>query len=200
MKVWQQVKRRWRWYFSIFAITFVGVVFLNLLWGDPTLSTAMVAFGTLILAIVTAFSIDAAGRREKNRIAEDNRVHQEEIERDFKRRCLNDIQDWAAKGINVFVSWLVPIDQSEMKQIRPHLKSLSALNKWVMDASRTFAENDKKALLKKADEAAENLKQYCEVLEGKLSNEAMAQRHDQCLKSFTEVLERIADLKVKLRL
>jgi len=134
-------------------------------------------------------------------ITENRRIREEEIDRDFKRRCLKDIQDWAEKGINVLVSWpVVPIDRSEMRQMRPHLKPLSALNKWVMDASRIFAADDKKALLKKVDEAAENLKQYCEVSEGKLSIEGMAQRYDNCITLFTEVLERITDLKVKLRL
>jgi len=166
----------------------------------PQYAAGFSVLGTLVLAYFAFLSIKSGEEREKHRIEEDNRIREEEKERDFKRRCLNDIQNWTEKGINMFVSWLVPIDRSEMSQIRPHLKPLSALNKWMMDASRTLAEDDKKALLKKVDEAAENLKQYCEVLEGKLSSEGMAQRHDQCLKSFTEVLERVADVKVKLKL
>ena len=199
-KVWFFIRKRWLSLLLgvIFSVIFISFVYS--VWRDPDLSQALAALGTLILALVTSLAIINSNEREKRRRQEERRIREEEIERDFKRRCLNDIQDWADKGINVFASWLVPIDQIEMRRIRPHLKPLSALNKWVMDASRIFAGDDKKALLKKVDEAAENLKQYCEVLEGKFSSEGMAQRHDQCLKSFTEVLERIADLKVKLQL
>jgi len=152
-------------------------------------STALSAVFMLVIAYMAYISI-----------TENRRIREKEKDYEFKRRCLSDIQDWAEKGINVLTSWPVPVDRHEMKQIRPHLKPLSVLNKWVMDASRVFAGDDKKALLKKVDEAAENLKQYCEVLEGMRSSEGLDFKHDHGITLFTEVLGRIADVKVKLQL
>jgi len=137
-------------------------------------------------------------------ITEDRRIRKEERERDFRRRCLSDIEDWAEKGISLLIEIRLP----EHQWVKSHqlLKPLSAKNKWMMDASRVFAEDDKKALLKKVDEAAENLKQYCEVLEKNISGsyltdeKEMLSRHEGLLKSFNEVLARIADLKIKLQL
>ncbi len=167
---------------------------------DLNLATATMAFGTLLLAFVTAWSVDAANKREKNRVAEESQIRQEERERDFKRRVLGDIQNWAEQGISTLADMLYVGGRNWLEEIYPRLKPLSAQNKWMMDSSRIFAEDDKKALLKKVDKAAEDVKQFCEVLEGKLQAGDIIQRRDQCLKSFTEVLERIADAKVKLHL
>jgi hypothetical protein len=165
-----------------------------------TIFTVLAPLATLMLAYAAFKTILSSNEREEQRRQEERRIREEERERDFKRRCLDDIQNWAEKGISFLtegVSRYGFVKEESLKVLSP----LRAMNKWVMDASRIFAEDDKKALLKKVDEAAENLKQYCEVLKkGKLSSEGVIQRYNQCLKSFTEVLERIADVKIKLKL
>ena len=155
--------------------------------GWSAIPSALVAWGTILLAYVAYMSI-----------LENRRIRTQEREHDFKRRCLKDIQDWAEKGISFLMELGVP--DIETRKSLTLLAPLRAMNKWMMDASRIFAEDDKKALLKKVDEAAENLKQYCKVLERELSSEGIDWRHDHCITLFTEVLERIADLKVKLKM
>jgi len=46
----------------------IGILFFTQMRQDPNLAQASVALGTLILAIVTAFSIDANRRQEKRRM------------------------------------------------------------------------------------------------------------------------------------
>ena len=65
----------------------------------------------------------------------------------------------------------------------------------MMNASRQF---DEKQFPKIVDEAAENLKQYVEMLEKPvLGGQDM---HERCRFSFVKVLEYVANLKVKFQL
>jgi hypothetical protein len=201
MKIkWRVIRERWGPLIYGIALGILVAAVYRLLIGDPNFATGTMAFGTLILALVTFYSTIASNTREKNRLAEESRIRQEERERDFKRRVLADIQNWAGQGIETLANMLYTDGRNWTVEVYPQLKSLSAQNKWMMDASRIFAEDDKKALVKKVDEVAEELKQFCQVLEGKLPVSDIIQRRDRCLKSFTEVLERVADVKVKLHL
>lgn len=158
-----------------------------------TWAMLLVAIGAFVAVFVSIWLYD-------RRIKEENRIRQEEREHDFERRCLNDILDWAQKGVALLVELSPSENGYNGRQNLIHLAPLRAMNKWVMDASRKFAGDDKKRLLKKVDEAAENLEQYCEMLEGTRQRSGVVQKHEQCRKDFSEVLERIADLKVKLQL
>jgi hypothetical protein len=195
----RKVKVYWR---IVLGIPLAGVGLFFVITSSPEYAIGLSVLATLALAFAAFLTIKEADEREERHREEESRIREEEKERDFKRRCLDDIQDWAQKGTALFVEFQsFPLHiTGAQRQYRIYLAPLKAMNKWVMDASRTFAEDDKKALLKKVDEAAENLKQYYEVLEGKLPGEGIDQRRIQCLESFAEVLERIADVKVKLRL
>jgi len=181
--------RKLKWRIGLgFSLTGLGLFML--LTSFPQYAIGFSVLATLALAFAAFLTIKSADEREKR--------HRE---RDFKRRVLDDIQDWAKQGIKSLANMLPHAGGPDWTvEIYPQLKSLTAQNKWMMDASRIFAEDDKKALLKKVDKAAEELKQLCEVLEGKFPAGNIIQRRNQCLKSFTEVLERIADVKVKLKL
>jgi hypothetical protein len=74
------IQRNWRTLlFSIIGLV-AGIAFVEMLRRDVNLATAMVAFGTLILALVTAMSIDNSRAIEK---------------RNRKERLLNEIIEWA---------------------------------------------------------------------------------------------------------
>lgn len=75
------IKRNWRTLLFSIIGGVVAVVFVEMLRGDVNLATAMVAFGTLILAIVTAMAIDSSRAMEK---------------RNRKERLLNEIIEWAS--------------------------------------------------------------------------------------------------------
>lgn len=197
------MKRIWQFFgvqmglILLWIVLVSSALFFFTLQNDPSLATATVAFGTLVLAIVMTVSIVEANGRERHRMEEDSRVRQEERELDFRRRCLNDIQNWAYEGISCLKEIkMLGLDRERSLRI---LAPLQARNKWVMDASREFAQEDEKRLLKKVDEAAENIKQCVEVFEGKLSGGDYMQRHEQCLTSMTGVLEGVANLKVIVR-
>lgn len=90
--------------------------------------------------------------------------------------------------------WHIP---EEQRQNLIRLAPLRAMNNWVINASRRF---DQRQLPKKVDEAAENLKEYVEMMEGLRGDTSVEDMHDRCRQSFIKVLEHIADLKVKLEL
>jgi len=60
---------------------------------------AVTALVTLLLALTTVKATEQSNLREKRRREEDERIRNEERERDFKRRCISDIEDWAEKSI-----------------------------------------------------------------------------------------------------
>ncbi len=74
------IKNNWRTLLFSIIGGIVGIVFIEMLRGDVSLATAMVAFGTLILAVVTAMAIDSSRTMAK---------------RDRKERLLNEIIEWA---------------------------------------------------------------------------------------------------------
>ena len=59
------IKRNWRLLLVVTAFAVVAIVFFNILWGDPNLASAIVAFGTLTLALVTALHIANSNEQEK---------------------------------------------------------------------------------------------------------------------------------------
>jgi hypothetical protein len=89
MKVWRFVKDHWRSLLAIVLVFIVCIVFINMLWGNPNLATAFVAFGTLLLVIVTAMTIDNIRAQEK---------------RNRKERWLNEIIEWAEDVANSAIS------------------------------------------------------------------------------------------------
>lgn len=74
------IKSPWRPSLIIIVGSIVGIVFIALLRKDPNLASALVAFGTLLLAIVTAMVIDNSRQQEKRR---------------KKEGLLNEIIEWA---------------------------------------------------------------------------------------------------------
>jgi hypothetical protein len=80
-----KTKRYWKQYVIALVFFLVAVVFLIILVKNTNLANAIVAFGTLILALITTFSIINANDQER---------------RDRKERWLNEIIDWAINIIN----------------------------------------------------------------------------------------------------
>jgi hypothetical protein len=194
-KIWAFIKIYWRlWLFALIA-TIIGIVVFNIMWGDPALSTAIVALGTLLLALATVLTIEDSRQREKHRREEEHRIRTEEKKYEFKRRCIDDIYDWARGGIAVLAEFPPSVDTNRQRDIFIHIAPLRSINNWMMNASRQL---DEIKLVRSVDEAAEKLKQY----EKKLENRAIGtdQEHEECRASLNKVLECIADLKVKLRL
>ena len=67
----------------------------------------------------------------------------------------------------------------------------------MMNASRQF---DDRNLPRRVDEAAENLKQYVEMMEGQHGGMSVEDMHQRCRESFVKLLEHVANLKVKFQL
>lgn len=84
------IKRNWRTLLFGIIGGAVGVVFFNILWGDPNLAVAIVAFGTLMLALATALNIINSNEQEKRRREEE--LSKEK--RDKDERLLNEIIEW----------------------------------------------------------------------------------------------------------
>jgi hypothetical protein len=80
-----KTRRYWRQYVIALAFVSVAVVFLIILVRNTSLANAIVAFGTLILALITTLSIINANDQAK---------------RDRKERWINEIIDWAIAVIN----------------------------------------------------------------------------------------------------
>lgn len=194
-RTWGLIKENARSLFIAFLVVLVGVVVFNQMWGDPNLSYAMVAFGTLLLALVTAWSIDNRNQQEKRRMEEDKKIREEEKEYEFKRRCMDDIYEWAKMGATLLTEIQPSYDASQQRENLVSLAPLRAENNWMMNASRQF---DEKQLPRIVDEAAENLKQYVEMLEKPTLGGADI--HEQCRKSFVKLIEYIANLKVKVQI
>lgn len=167
------------------------------MWGDPALSTALVAVGTLLLALVTAIAIDESRQREKRHSEEERRIREEEREREFKRRCIDDIHDWAQNGVALLTELNASNFEHERNKILACLAPLRAVNNWMMNASRKF---DERELPRRVDEAAQNLKEYVEDLKRYPSGGAGSKLHERCQQSFVKVIEHVANLKAKLQL
>jgi len=84
---WSPLKTRkyWKQYAIALIFFFVALAFIFLLMQNASLANATVAFGTLILALITAISIINANDQSK---------------RDRKERWINEIIEWAIKLIN----------------------------------------------------------------------------------------------------
>lgn len=110
---WQSIKNRGLLLLFIAFVTVIGIVFFAILRTDPNLATATVAFGTLLLAIVTAISIDnsraIARRRREEELQKEKRDKQEQL--------LNEIIKWAIDVHNCSFGVTVTIDpQLEAKK------------------------------------------------------------------------------------
>lgn len=96
MRLKRFVKGNWRTLLFATLGGAVGVAFISMLRVDVPLATSMVAFGTLLLAIVTAMTIDNSRRQEERRrqdeLAKEKRLRDE--------RLLDEIGDWALAVVN----------------------------------------------------------------------------------------------------
>ena len=91
--------RKPKWNIALgFALTGVGLFML--ITSFPQYAIGFSVLATLALAFAAFLTIKEANAREERRREEEQRIREEEKERDFKRRCLSDIQNWAEKGIS----------------------------------------------------------------------------------------------------
>ena len=177
-------------------IFILGISYVTSGFGFEGFTNALVAFGTLMLAWVAFLTIRNSNEREKRRREEDERIRNEEKESDFERRCLSDIEDWAEKSI-IFLNRLeITRGGYTTKWHKSALQPFTLKSKWMMDASRVFAEDDKKSLLKTVDKAVADLEEY---RTGKTVRDIIF-KHEELVSSLNKVLACIADLKVKLKL
>ena len=80
-----KTKKYWRQYAIALVFFCIAVVFLIILMRNTNLANAIVAFGTLILALITTFSIINAN---------------DQARRDRRERWINEIIEWAINIIN----------------------------------------------------------------------------------------------------
>ncbi len=93
-KVWYYIRRHW---LSLLLGVIFSVIFISFVYSvsrDPNLSQALVALGTLILALVTSLTIINSNEREK---------------RQRKERLLNEIIEWATDVLRCCHQFEIPL-------------------------------------------------------------------------------------------
>jgi hypothetical protein len=192
--------RNWRPLLIVAVGLAIAIVFVKLLGECPNLATALVAFGTLVLAVVTAFSIDASDRRERNRIAEDNRVRQEEREHDFRRRSIDGIIDWALKLTDPRFKIPDVVTAKKYWTTMTELEQLATRNIWIDNVAGVFG-ND---FLSTACKTTQNLDNYVSTLHKWFSKEVklgkVSEAHRALENSLEELLEFAFVIKASERL
>ena len=162
-------------------------------------SIALSAVATIILAVAAFESI-----------MENRRIRAEERKREFElrlfdenRRSLEEIRDWAEKGIAALTS-AGASSSMDIMEMQDTLPTIAAKNISIMDDARNLP-SDKfgKELIKKVDKAAFNLQEFISLLNSKKQSAAMepeyASKRDCLKKSFEKVIEVASKLKVHLR-
>lgn len=162
-------------------------------------SVALGAAAAIILA-VAAFESIMENRRIR---AEDRKLESELRLFNENRRSLEEICNWAEKGIAALtpVGALSSLDIMEMQDTLP---TIAAMNISIMDDARSLP-RDKLSdeLVKKADKAASDLKEFISFLDKKKQSAARepeyAPKRDSLKKAFESVIEVASKLKVALK-
>ncbi len=184
MKInWNNIKKSWNLYLAI-IITFILWIALWLaLEKNNNASEAMVAIGTLILAIVTTINI-------VNSNAQDNREH--------KERLLNEVVQWTENVINSSIGRQT-IEISELWKTKLEHKYQKAKGKYI----DVLINNSFKELTEPFNEVNKKLDDINEFLEnflsGKGGNILALKEYETWLVTCTEVLlEAEAGIKVRV--
>lgn len=162
-------------------------------------SVALGAAAAVILAVAAFESI-----MENRRIRAADRKRETELRLlDENRRSLEEICNWAEKGIAALTSSGASssLDILEMQDVLP---TIAAKNISIMDDARSLP-SDKlgKELIKNVDKAASELKEVISFLDLKKQSAALepeyTPKRDSLKKSFTKVIEVASKLKVALK-
>ncbi len=184
----------------------VGVVFVQMLREDVNLATAMVAFGTLILAIVAAMAIDSSRAIEKRRREEELAKE----ERDRKERLLNEIIEWAEDVARLnfkiynFIeaqiakeSWV----ESSIGEIVSQFQVVEAkgdyINTIVLSSFKGKGE-----LLSAVKAVNKEIRELVDIsmkrLDGKVATEAVTEHMNLLRSKITELLKETAKIKTEI--
>lgn len=185
MEIWRFIKNRWRLSLFVAFICIVCVIFFNLMWGDPNLATAMVAFATLLLAFVAAMSIDTIRAQDKLR---------------RKEALLNDIIEWATDVIECEVESPFSALQTGVKDERVlmALLNLSLLSKYRVVGARseyaegialTFGKSLQSAVKKITDELAATVEFLQKHLDSATAEEIRKHRESLVLSALAVIRE-----------
>jgi len=152
------------------------------------------AIATLALAIAAFLSI-----RENRCIRDKDR------DLDFRRRCLGDIRNWALRAIPFFLEDLETGSSHKLELRINDLAPIHAEKAGIVRASSAFNDSFQEVV----KETASNLEQYFDLLESFLKNRQQGHKNEPTeevslrkttRQSLVELLESLADLKVKLQL
>lgn len=162
-------------------------------------SIALSAAATIILAVAAFESI-----MENRRIRAEERKRESELRLfDENRRSLEEICNWAEKGIAALTS-AGASSSLDIMDMQDTLPTIAAKNISIMDDARSLP-SDKlgKELIKKVDNAAFDLQEFISFLNSKKQSAAKepeyAPKRDYLKKSFENVIEVASKLKVALK-
>ena len=207
------IKRNWRTLLFSIIGGVVAVVFVEMLRGDVNLATAMVAFGTLILAIVTAMAIDSSRAMEK---------------RNRKERLLNEIIEWAENiskcgiqpGIELYLDYriagaynyitteieddkgksekVIAAEIKHRKQLLSQYLGYSKKNKYLCKIAPKInkLDNDMREVVKNLEDQIELLRKSLLDIENTTTTDISLQM-DKLVKSTENLIEQATDLKTK---
>lgn len=192
-KPWRYIKTHWRLLLLATSFSVVLVVFFNILWGDPNLAVAIVAFGTLMLALVTAVSIDNSRQQEKRR---------------RKEGLLNEIIEWAmdiakpkyALNLMSLASTTISVeDQATVLQLSQasYTHTLIVRGNYIAKISLVFTKDLTIAVEKGKDDLEKHADLIHDWIDGKTTSEAIG-KHDHALgQSANKVIEEAVKIKTK---
>ena len=171
------------------------------MWGDPNLSYAMVAIGTLLLAAVTAFSIDNTRQQEKRRI---------------KENLLNEIIEWATNIAKCeSESEMTAIPASELRGVgkgtqeqivgyvhrveRANLmlryQAADARSEYIKAIASKFEHNLHSAARQTANKLAKYITLLRKNLEGQATEEECGKQWHSLIKTALDVTKKAAKIK-----
>lgn len=204
--IWQLIKDKWYLVFFFAYVTFSGIVLFALLRADPKLATATVAFGTLVLAIVTVISIENSRAIARKRREEEL----EKEKRDRQEKLLNEIIEWAENVINcgfgslTITATAVGGESKELLALQGNkllaYQSIDLRSKYITKTTEVFGKDLRTAVLEvisHLDKVRNALVKRIKKFEDKESTETLAKYEHELRKSAINLIELTTDIKIR---
>lgn len=144
-------------------IVILGIAYLTS--GFSAFPSALVAWGTLMLAFATFMLIRHSEKQEQRRREYEQQNRDEDKERDFRRRLLDDVFRWAHEATVSINAIRVVKSQKDLRNILPNLEAALMYFRDAGIAIDTSKDFFGEAFIKLVYETLDNFKAYVDLLE-----------------------------------
>lgn len=144
-------------------IVILGIAYLTS--GFSAFPSALVAWGTLMLAVATFMLIRHSEKQEQRRREYEQQNRDEDKERDFRRRLLDDVFRWAHEATVSINAIRVVKSQKDLRNILPNLQAALTYFRDAGIAIDTSKDFFGEAFIKLVYETLDNFKAYVDLLE-----------------------------------